>query len=143
MAGKPRYNQWWGESHKKWSALSSEGKAHGFYPDEVDRLTTNAERGAYEWLVSLGLADRWAERLGDRLLERTYSDLTAEPRAVLSDICAHFEVGTPDAWLETSASMLSPERKNAGATVTLPPAMAAQFNAYQERFGFDGRAEAK
>ena len=54
IANKPKLNQWWGVENYKWKALSRGGADAGYYPHEVSLLKTHCERGAYEWLVSLG-----------------------------------------------------------------------------------------
>jgi len=141
MAFKPRYNQWWGEDCAKWRALSEEGPARGYFPTEADLLTTNAQRGAYEWLTSLGEADRWRGALGDRLLEIRYPDLTSDPHASLLRLCDHFGVAAPGAWLDRALPLVGPERVRKRGPIALPPEMARAFNALQERYEFEGRAE--
>jgi hypothetical protein len=141
VAGKPEYNQWWGTNQCKWAALARDGAAAGYFAEEVGPLESHAQRGAYEWLVSLAEADRWRFRLGQRLLEITYPALTARPRETLAAICAHFGVAAEETWLREASAILSPERTNKGEPLRLPPRMAAAFNAQQERYGFAGRAE--
>lgn len=139
--GKPNYNQWWGLSGCKWTSLARDGAAHGYFPTEVGSLTNDAQRGAYEWLCSIGEADRWRERLGPRMLEIRYADLTSQPREVVAEVCRHLGISCEPAWLERSITQVQPERRNRGEPLRLPPAMLARFNAYQARFGMEGRAE--
>ncbi|MFG0246923.1 MAG: sulfotransferase family protein [Phycisphaerales bacterium JB052] len=140
LAFRPGYNQWWGERNAKWTALSTEGPARGYFADEVGLLTDNDQRGAYEWLVSIGEIDRQREALGERLIEITYTQLTADPTATCRLIADHFEIPCTSEWTDEACEMLSAERKNSGHPLRLPPAMCAQFNTYQERYGFEGRA---
>jgi hypothetical protein len=141
MAGRADYNQWWGSNELKWERLAAEGPGRGhFTADEVSRLRTHGQRGAYEWLTSLGEADRWRAVLGDRLLEITYRDLTADTASTLRRVAEHVGAGAPEAWVAEAAAMVSPERRNRGGELTLPPRMADQFNRYQERYGFENRA---
>lgn len=141
MAHKPAYNQWWGLNNAKWHALVRDGPAAGYFGPEIQHLTTHAQRGAYEWLVSLGEADRWRDRLRDRLMEITYPQLTADARGTLVRICEFFGVSAPVAWLASAAGMIESERRNMGEPLRLPPEMCHRFNAYMERYGFEGRAE--
>ncbi|MBX3365140.1 MAG: sulfotransferase [Phycisphaeraceae bacterium] len=141
IAGRPRLNQWWGEDDVKWRNLVRGGVAAGYYPDEVDRLSTHAQRGAYEWLVSLHEVDKWRSILGDRLHEFTYEALLADGRTTLTDLARFFGLESPEHWLNTSVAMLGAGRTKA-RTIDLPPHMAEAFNAFQERYGFPGRAEA-
>ena len=141
MAFRSRYNQWWGEDGAKWRALSEEGPKRGYFANEVARLVTDAQRGAYEWLTSLGEAERWRDRLGERLLELRYQDLTTDPRGCLARLCEHLGVAAPVDWLESVAQLVGPERVRARTPITLPPGMADAFNSSQERYGFDGRSE--
>lgn len=143
MAGHADYNQWWGRDHLKWRRLAEEGPARGYFPEEVALLATDAQKGAYEWLTSLGEADRWRAVLADRLLEITYPQLTADPAGTLRLIAAHVGADAPESWLESAAAMISAERRNDGAPLALPPAMAVRFNELQARFGFPGRAQAE
>lgn len=141
MAFKKRYNQWWGEDGAKWRALAEEGPGRGYFADEVAALTTDAGRGAYEWLTSLSEADRWRDSLGDRLLEIRYPDLTADPRAWLVRLCEHFRVSAPSDWIEDVLPLVGRERTRTRTPISLPPGMAAAFNTFQDRHRFEGRAE--
>jgi hypothetical protein len=140
IAGKGRHNQWWGRDDCKWRALAREGAARGYYADEVPRLKGHLQRGAYEWLVSLGEADRWRVPLGDRLCELTYSQLTLEPGATLHRLCRSLGLDCPERWLRWAITEVRSERRYHWRWLELPPRMAARFNAYQERYGFEGRA---
>lgn len=141
MAGRSDYNQWWGSNGLKWQRLESEGPGMGhFSTEEVAQLKTNQQRGAYEWLTSLGEADRWRPVLENRLLEITYRQLTAEPRDTLTALAHHVGASAPQTWLDQASAMLSPERNNAGGQLPLPARLARQFNLYQERHGFENRA---
>lgn len=141
IAGKPNYNQWWGLDGCKWKSLARDGAARGYFPDEVGAIETDEQRGAYEWLCSIGEADRWREMLGSRMLEIKYADLTSRPGEVLKGVCDHLGISCDGVWLDRAIAPVQPERRNKGETLRLPPEMAARFNAYQERFGFEGRAE--
>ena len=140
IAGKPLMNQWWGVDNSKWKFLARDGAAAGYFPQEVDQLKTEEAKGAYEWLVSLGEADRWRQRLGERLHELSYADLTCKPQETLRRICTHLGLAIPQDWLDRAAAMLDGQRKNSGRPVKLPPAMCRAFNEYQERYGFENRA---
>lgn len=143
MAGRPDYNQWWGSNELKWKRLEAEGPGRGHFScEEVARLTSQAQRGAYEWLTSLGEADRWRAVLGDRMLEVTYPTLTSDVTGTLIRLASHVGADAPEAWLAEAGAMVSEERKNKGGDLALPPRMAAQFNTYQERSGFGNRAVA-
>lgn len=143
MAGRADYNQWWGSNDLKWRRLEAEGPGRGHFTEgEVAQLTSNAQRGAYEWLTSLGEADRWRPVLGERLVEVTYRQLTSQPREAIVSLATHVGASTPQAWLEQATAMLSPERRNTGGELRLPGPMAERFNHYQERFGYENRAVA-
>lgn len=143
VGGKPNYNQWWGNFGRKWESLSRDGAAAGYFPNEVGSLTTHAERGAYEWLCSLGEADRWRSHLGDRMLEIRYQDLTGSPREIVPRVCSHLGLRCDAAWLDHAIAPIQPERRNKGGSLRLPAAMADRFNALQIRHGFAGRAETR
>ena len=140
IAFKKAYNQWWGQSHCKWDSLSSQGAANGYFPDEVPLLESNAQRAAYEWLVSIGEIDRWRKSLGERLLEITYTQLTTDPRKTCNLIAQHLEIGANEEWLDQASKMLRKERAYPGTPLLLPPKMTDCFNEYQQRYGFDQRA---
>lgn len=140
IAGKPQLNQWWGVENAKWKALSQDGAAAGYYPNEVADLQEHRSKGAYEWLVSLGEVDRWREHLtqSGRLYEITYEQLIKEPKTVLQQIASFLNLDCPKTWLEATQEIH--HIKGAIAPITLPPAMSKAFNRYQERFGFPNRA---
>jgi len=139
MSGRGNWNQWWGRNNSKWTALASD--ADTMYPDEIDLLETDAQKGALEWLVSLQEIQGHKDVLGDRLLEIQYDDLTDDPRSQLIKICNHFGISATETWLDFCCNELDAARKNTGETLTLPPKMCAAFNEFQEEYGFEGRAE--
>jgi len=140
IIGKPALNRWWGRSGCKWTALAEDGVEAGYFPDEVHLLRSFAAKGAYEWIVSLGEVDRWRARLGDRLLEMTYDDLTANPGESIKKICGFLSLSIPPGWLTASLRKIDAARHNRGEPLILPPRMCQEFNRLQERYGFPGRA---
>jgi hypothetical protein len=144
MAGRPDYNQWWGSNELKWKRLAEEGPQHGhFSAQEVARLSGHAQRGAYEWLTSLGEADRWRAVLRTRLVEVTYRELTGDMHATLRRLAGHVGAEAPQPWLDAASGLVSPERRNQGADLVLPARLAEQFNKFQEQYGFENRARAE
>lgn len=142
IAGRPRHNSWWGEDESKWKALARDGASAGYFPEEVGTLTGHDQRGAYEWLVSLGEADRFRDRLGPRLREITYPRLTGDAAGTIRALCEHLGASCPRDWLDAAAALVEDERRNPGAALILPRRMAGAFNAAMERYGFEGRATA-
>ncbi len=143
LSGKGDWNQWWGRSHCKWKALLADAKENQWFADEVDQLETDIEVGALEWLVSLSEINTNKDALGDALLEVRYDKLTSEPNIQLATICAHFGIQPEGQWMADSCAKLDSARKNKGNPVLLPPKMCEAFNAFQELYGFEGRAVTK
>jgi Sulfotransferase family len=140
MLFRPNLNEWWGVDDVKWTALEQDGKAVGYYPDEAKLLSSDAQRGAYEWLISLREVDTWRIRLGSRLVELRYQDLTSSPRATLQRVTDSLQLACPAEWLEEAATLVSPANTRRGEGLALPDRMRADFNGLQESFGFKGRA---
>ena len=140
MAFRQPLNDWWGVGDAKWASLVHDGRSAKYYPDEVERLSTDSQRGAYEWLISLREVDAWRTELGRRLSELRYQDLTKRPTEILETIAESMGLSCPASWLQEAAAEVKPARQNDGEPVALPPSMRANFNSYQERFGFRGRA---
>ncbi|MGD0462309.1 MAG: glycosyltransferase [Tepidisphaeraceae bacterium] len=140
IVGKRDLNRWWGRGGSKWTALAMDGSGANYFPDEIPLLQSYESKGAYEWLVSLGEIDRWRGRLGDRLLEITYDELTTNPQQTLRRICEFFGVAVNDKWLARSLAKIDTARRNYGIPLVLPPKMAEAFNRSQERFKFVNRA---
>lgn len=140
MAFRQPLNDWWGVGDAKWASLVHDGRSAGYYPDEVEQLSTDSQRGAYEWLISLREVDAWRTDLGSRFIELRYQDLTKRPTEVLATIAESMELSCPASWLREAAAEVKPARQNDRGPVALPPSMCADFNSYQERFGFQGRA---
>jgi hypothetical protein len=133
-------NDWWGSNDSKWRLLEREGPAAGYYPDVAARLDSNIERAAYEWLVSVGEVDRWRSPLGDRLYELTYQSLVESPEPVLGGLAEFLGLDAPASWIADAAGMVAAPDGRDGDSPVLPPRMAEDFNGFQRRYGFAGRA---
>lgn len=142
IAGKPNLNQWWGVGDAKWRAMVRDGVTAGAYPDEIAAVRNHIQRGAYEWLLSLREVDRWRSTLGPRLFEFTYEELASRPRETFQCLCEFLQVSAPEPWLAHVAGSIDQARRNQGPAITLPTAMASDFNRFQQRYGFAGRANA-
>lgn len=142
MAFRPPLNNWWGVGNRKWSALAEDGLAAGYYPNEVSLLSTDAQRGAYEWLVSMREIDSWRAVLGPRLIELRLDDLVAEPRKSLEYIGGALGLGASRRWLDIAAAKVRAVPDSYGLEIPLPGQMMAEFNMFQEILGFAGRAVA-
>ena len=91
--------------------------------------------------ASLAEIDRWRERLGDRMIELTLTELTRDPKLHIMRLAEHFGLNPPTgSWLDHAAATIEPEPPIPAIDLPLPPMMADMFNQYQSRFGFQGRA---
>lgn len=140
MVFRQSLNDWWGVGDAKWAALEQDGQNAGYYPEEVQQLTTDAQRGAYEWLLSLREIEDWRTRLGSRFVELRYQDLTDSPRDTLRTVMDSLGLACPDSWLEKAAAQVDPAREWDGKRIELPYQMCADFNKFQEKFQFKNRA---
>jgi hypothetical protein len=140
MAFRPPLNDWWGVGGVKWPALARDGGAAGYYPDEVGWLNADVQRGAYEWLVSLREVEAWRSRLGPRLIECRYEDLTNDPRGTLKLVIGALELPCPDWWLEQVVVQVKPATRRYGEPLSLPVQMCVDFNSHQAKFEYKGRA---
>jgi hypothetical protein len=140
LAFRKNFNQWWGENDSKWDALKREGEAAGYFAAELPLLGGQAERAAYEWLVSLAEIDRRREALGDRLHELRFPDLVESPKKTLRRICEFLDIDSQESWMNDAVATINADRHRARVTLTLPSTVCAAFNEYQSRFGFTGRA---
>jgi hypothetical protein len=140
MAFRSPLNAWWGVGDVKWSALIRDGRASGYYPDEVCELATDAQLGAYEWLVSIREVDAWRGRLGPRLVELRYQDLTDQPRKTLRSLTDSLSLTCPEEWIEQAAAQVRPPKSWEGdKPLMLPRHMCTDFNDWQAAFDFKGR----
>lgn len=141
LAFRPRHNQWWGVDEMKWSALARESAIMGYHPREIEALQSHAQRGAYEWLVSLDEASRWKPPLDDRFVEVTLEDLTRNPRERISWICERLGLDRQDDWVDRAARMIIADQISPGYPLELPPKICEAFNKRQEEYGYSGRAD--
>lgn len=140
IAGKPYFNQWWGNRDVKWKLLARDGAARGYLPDLAANLDAHAMRGVYEWIVSIGEVDRRRQSLGDRLIELRYADLIETPRECLTELAEKLQLEAPASWIEACAAQVDRKHRAAPCAITLPAALATMFNTVQRRYGFAGRA---
>lgn len=140
ISGRGAFNQWWGREDCKWTSLAADATAAGWFADDVPAIDGHFARGALEWLVSLEEVSASQGRLGERLLEVTYDDLTEDPAATLHAIAAHLRMEAGDDWIAAGTAMLDGARRNVGEPLQLPPTMAEAFNRWQAHYGFEGSA---
>lgn len=140
IAFRPNLNNWWGLGHSKWHALAADGKVANYYPLEVSDLQSDAQRGAYEWLVCQLEADKWRERLGPRLVEVTYQSLTDDPATTLRAIAGAVGLACPEEWLTEAIGWVRRSAASRTEPLTLPEHMCDEFNSLQAAYGFSGRA---
>jgi hypothetical protein len=140
IAFRPLVNDWWGAGDTKWAALRRDGQAAGYYAEEAGQLVSSAQRGAYEWLVSVSEAEKWRPRLGSRFSVIRYQDLGDDPSSTLRGLVATLGLSCPDSWLSEAAGLVRAPRERNGEAIALPRQMRVDFNRFQETFGFPGRA---
>ena len=133
-------NDWWGSGGAKWSALRQDGRAAGYYRDEVDRLATSVQRAAYEWLLSVREAEMWRAPLDSRFSTIRYEDLGDDPCTIIRELMTKLELACPDYWLRNAAKLVRAPIVSHREPIALPSQMYTDFNTWQERFGFEGRA---
>jgi Sulfotransferase family len=144
LALREPLNDWWGVGDVKWTVLKQDGRAAGYYPDEVHQLTTDAQRGAYEWLLSLREVNAWRARLGPRLIELRLDDFISDPRKVLESVIDALSLSLSDgAWLNQAIIKLHHATNEFDTELTLPGQMQVDFNNFQESYDFKCRATSK
>ncbi len=127
----PPQNAWWGVRDAKWVALQRDGAAAGYCPDAARQLTTNSQRGAYEWLVSLREVEAWRPRLGSRLLEIHYQDFANETKNTLGRLMGSLGLSCPAWWLEQVAAEVKAAQAGHGQPLILPDQMSSEFDRLQ------------
>ena len=141
LAFRPPLNNWWGVGGAKWTVLTRDGMAASYYSDEVSQLTSDAQRGAYEWLLSTREVNAWRARLGKRLIELRLDDLISDPRTVIKSVIDGLGLSlASEGWLDEAAMKIHPGTNDYGTEVALPDQMLADFNKFQESYNFKGRA---
>jgi hypothetical protein len=133
-------NDWWGIAGAKWAALERDGIAAGYYADEVDQLVSDAQRGAYEWLLTMHEVEAWRGRLDQRLIEVRYEDLINDTRTTVNRIAKQLGLSCPAPWLDSFSQQVNETPKCGLERLELPANMCRDFNGFQEKFGFIGRA---
>ena len=108
---------------------------------EVSQLTSDAQRGAYEWLLSTREVNAWRARLGKRLIEPRLDDLISDPRTVIKSVIDGLGLSLASEELLDEATMkIHPGTTDYGTEVALPDQMLADFNELQESYNFKGKA---
>ncbi len=141
IATRPGLNQWWGESDIKWRTLCADARRRGYFPDEIEDLRTDLQRGAFEWLVTMLEIERHRAGLGERLLDVRYDDLRGKPRRTLTRIAEFVGFDPLASWLDAAEAMIGSPRVHPPDSLELPPGIADAFNVCQQRLGFGGRAQ--
>ncbi|MEE2819875.1 MAG: sulfotransferase [Planctomycetota bacterium] len=140
VAGKGKWNRWWGRDKCKWDALKQDAIKYGYFENEVPHLHTDIEMGALEWLISLMEIQKHRELLGSALLEITYKQLTTDTKSSFEQMSTHFGIEPYDEWMSICLDTINPPRKYDVPSIQLPTDMCVMFNELQEYYGFVGRA---
>jgi hypothetical protein len=141
LAFRPPLNNWWGVGDTKWAALAQDGIAASYYPGEVSQLATDAQRGAYEWLLSVREVNAWRARLGTRLIELRLDDLVNDPGRTAKSVIDGLGLSlATEEWLDQAIRRVHPVTNDYDTELTLPDQMLADFNRLQESYDFKGRA---
>jgi Sulfotransferase family len=140
FAFRPPVNDWWGADNTKWAMLRNDARAAGYYGDVVDQLQADAQRGAYEWIVSVREAEMWRARLGSRFLTIRYQDLGEDPEPELRELLTTLGLSCPGPWLKEACGLVRAPTDKQPAPLALPGQMQIDFNNLQKSFGFLGRA---
>jgi Sulfotransferase family len=141
LACRPLLNDWWGVGNVKWTALKRDGKAAGYYPDEALQLVTDAQRGAYEWLLSMREVNAWRAHLATCLVEFRLDDLIGNPRKTFESVIDALSLTLSDGkWLDRAIAKVHYVTNGYDTELTLPGKMQIDFNSFQESYGLKGRA---
>lgn len=137
-------NRWWGLNDIKWKALAREAGPYGHSQSEVAQLTTDTQRGAFEWIMSHSELARWRDHVGERLCEIKYADILSDPTQALERLARHISLQSTISW--TRQAITAVESRNLlpapAPPLILPPTIAHVFNTIQESFGLTSRATA-
>ena len=143
LAFRPPLNNWWGVDDVKWTALKQDGRATGYYPDEVHQLITDTQRGAYEWLLSVREVNAWRAYLGARLIEFRLDDLISDPREILKSVSDALIQPLSGERLDQVIVKVHHTTNDYDTELVLPGRMQVDFNNLQESYDFKGRATSK
>ncbi len=106
IAGRYRYNLWWGLNDNKWRVLCDVAVERRYLDDEVDRVPDDRERGLCEWLLSVNEVEVHRGELGDRLLNLKYDELVSDPASQLARIARFLGLEPDGSWLERATEMI-------------------------------------
>jgi hypothetical protein len=140
IAFRPDWNDWWGLGRAKWAALERDSLRLGDYSNELGELVSDAQRGAYEWLMCQREVRVWRAHLGSRILDVSYRDLTETPARVLSELTGWLGLSCPSRWLDHVCSEVRSSNSWQTEPLHLPELVCMDFNEVQASFGFKGRA---
>jgi len=106
IAGRYRYNLWWGLDDVKWRMLCDLAVERRYIDDEVHRVSDDRERGLCEWLLSVNEVAVHRDELGNRLLHLKYDDLVSDPGNQLARIAGFLGLEPDGSWLDRAAEMI-------------------------------------
>lgn len=130
------YNQWWGVADKKWSVLSSDAKARGYFSGELTAVTDDLARGAYEWVISLLEVDRQRKGLGIRILDLRYEKLLQDPAGQLHRVARFLDIEPSTPWIEMVKPLLRPPQRRSLPPFRLPSGLETIFHFLCETYGY-------
>lgn len=88
----------------QWATLELDRQNLEYYPKEVQKLTMDSQRSAYEWPVSLR---EWHMHRGFRLVELRYQDLADFPEETLQLVIPAMRLTCSESWLRVATAQVA------------------------------------
>lgn len=129
---------WWGLNDRKWKLICDELIAHhpyfSVYADAVRSISSDGDRSAIEWILTMEEIVSRAEQMGDKLCVVRYEDLMVNPRETVSRIMRFCELADDGSVIDYVESEM--DFSADVASDNLPDYIRIPFYRMIEHFGY-------
>jgi hypothetical protein len=135
---KNKKEDWWGINNRKWKLLLQQVVSHDKmlapYIDTIRELTSQQDKAAVEWIVTMNQGIQMMLLYPDQVLPVKYEELSSEPLKILNNICNFSGLKKDDRFLDFAMKTIHPV--NRSSEVKVHPILMPVITSISKQLGY-------